>query len=132
MRSYGTHWNLIVAFGSFARSSASRCAMNAVSRGGCQRTQRTCAANHACTSTNSASSATSKRAAQRPAEARSIASLRQAPGRNSANTGFVSGRTPRHSEKLSAACSISMPMPSEAPAAPCSRAQRMNAVGRSE
>src|SRR5690242_787809 len=45
-----------------------------------------------------------------------------------ASTGSVSGRTPRHSVKDSAACSTSMPQPLWARAQPCSMAQLTNGV----
>ena len=44
--------------------------------------------------------------------------------RKAAWTGAVSGRTPRQSSNENAACSMSMPRPSSAPAAPCAHAQR--------
>lgn len=49
--------------------------------------------------------------------------------RKAAWIGAVSGRTPRQSSNENAACSMSMPRPSSAPAAPCAHAQRRNAVG---
>src|SRR5690606_23478808 len=48
--------------------------------------------------------------------------------RSEASTGAVSGRTPRHRKKASAACSTSMPRPSMQRAAPCSAAQRLKTV----
>ena len=45
------------------------------------------------------------------------------------STGAVSGHTPRHMRKDSAACSTSMPQPMMDFAAPCSRAHSQKGVG---
>ena len=47
-----------------------------------------------------------------------------------ASTGAVSGRTSRHLKNASAACSTSMPRPSDTMAAPCARANFMKGVSR--
>src|SRR5471032_277868 len=63
-----------------------------------------------------------------PRPAAGLARLAHTPVRIWASTGAVSGWTPRHTEKASAACSTSMPRPSRVNA-PWSAANCMNTVG---